>query len=242
MNLTIDIGNTYTKTALFKNEELVSYVVSEKVMDAIHLANSDEVKNVIISTVGKDISHYYNLIEKKDKILVLSSETQLPFQLNYNSSSTLGVDRIAAVAGGICLFPNENLLVIDLGTCITYDFIDQNAIYQGGAISLGIQMRFKALNQYTARLPLIAEFTEEINLTGKTTQECLTSGVILGLVAEINFQIESYKTLYSNLKVIICGGDAIFLNTKINTDVTVCSELVMIGLNSILQYNNDSNN
>ena len=240
MNLAIDIGNTFTKTALFDNKELVSYVVSEKVMDAIHLANRQDVTSIIISSVGKDISHYLNLIENKERIRVLDGTCNLPFTLNYESQGTLGVDRVAAVAGGLYLFQNTNLLVIDLGTCVTFDFIDKNKVYQGGAISPGMQMRFKALNQYTAKLPLITNPTETVELIGKTTTQCLESGVINGLVAEINFQIEAYQNQFEKLQVIICGGDATFFTPKINKDVLLCSELVMLGLNSILQYNNAS--
>lgn len=240
MNLAIDIGNTFTKTALFNNKELVSYVVSEKVMDAIHLANRQDVTSIIISSVGKDISHYLNLIENKERIRVLDSTCNLPFTLNYESQGTLGVDRIAAVAGGLYLFQNTNLLVIDLGTCVTFDFIDKNKVYQGGAISPGMQMRFKALNQYTAKLPLITMPSETVEVIGKTTIQCLESGVINGLVAEINFQIEAYQNQFEKLQVIICGGDATFFIPKINKDVLLCSELVMLGLNSILQYNNAS--
>lgn len=242
MNLAIDIGNTFTKTALFKNDELVSYVVSEKVMDAIHLANHQDVSKVIICSVGKDISHYLNLVENKSRIIILNKDTKLPFELNYNSPMTLGVDRIAAVAGGIQMFPKTNLLVIDLGTCITYDFIDSESIYQGGAISPGMVMRFKALNEYTAKLPFINSPSEKIGFIGKSTDECLEFGVINGIIAELDLQIRTYYKSFENLKVLICGGDANFFKTKLESEVTVCLELVMLGLNNILQYNNATNN
>lgn len=241
MNLAIDIGNTFTKTALFDNNVLKSYVISEKVMDAIHLANSKEVDHIIICSVGKDINHYLNLIENKDRIMVMNQGGKLPFELNYKTPETLGVDRIAAIAGGLNLYPNTNLLVIDLGTCITYDFIDDKSIYQGGAIAPGMVMRFNALNQYTAKLPLIVSPSDNIDFVGKTTHECLVSGVVNGIIAELEFQIRTYNKRFDNLKIIICGGDANFFKTKIESKVEVCLELVMLGLNNILRYNNAAN-
>lgn len=241
MNLAIDVGNTFTKTALFHNDELVSYLVSEKVTDAIRLANQDQVKQIIIASVGTDISHYLNLIENRDRITVLDKETILPFNINYDNRTTLGVDRIAAVSGGLRLFPKRNLLVIDMGTCVTFDFIDQHNTYQGGAISPGMHMRFKAMHQYTAKLPLINVPSDTINVLGKSTQECLESGVVHGLIAEIDYQIRVYKKIYDNLQVIVCGGDATFFEKKISEDILLCQELVMLGLNSILQYNNAAN-
>jgi type III pantothenate kinase len=241
MNLAIDIGNTLTKTALFNNTKLESYLVSEKVMDAIHLANSQEVEQIIISSVGKEINHYLNLIENKDRIMVLDGESRLPFTLDYDNRFTLGVDRIAAVAGGLHVYPHTNLLVIDMGTCVTYDYIDDKAIYRGGAISPGMQMRFKALHQYTAKLPYITNPSSHIDVIGKSTMQCLESGVINGLLAELKFQIQAYRSQFENLQVIICGGDAVYFNTILKEDIVLCSELVMLGLNSILQYHNASN-
>lgn len=241
MNLAIDIGNTFTKIALFDNNVLKSYVISEKVMDAIHLANSEEVDHIMICSVGKDINHYLNLIENKERIMVLNQGCKLPFKLNYNTPETLGVDRIAAIAGGMQLYPNTNLLVLDLGTCITYDFIDAKSIYQGGAISPGMVMRFKALNQYTAKLPLISNPGDNISVLGKSTTECLESGVVNGLIAELNYQIDFYKSKYDNVQVVICGGDAKYFETKLKEDFVLCAELVMLGLNNILQYNNATN-
>jgi type III pantothenate kinase len=138
------------------------------------------------------------------------------------------------------MFPNSNILVIDAGTCITYDFIDKNGVYQGGAISPGINLKLKALNTFTQKLPLI-EFKNEFVLIGQTTEESILSGVLNGTIAEIEGIIGYYSHSFSDLKTIICGGASNFFESKIKAPIFVVPELVLIGLNRILQYNVSKN-
>ena len=138
--------------------------------------------------------------------LVLSSELSLPFANSYQSPETLGPDRLALVAGAQGKHPNTNTLVVDLGTCITFDFIDASATYHGGAISPGLEMRLKSLKEFTARLPKIqAGYPEDF--VGTNTSASILSGVVYGIINEVNGAIEAYKQRYPDIKVILTGGD-----------------------------------
>jgi type III pantothenate kinase len=153
----------------------------------------------------------------------------------YTTPKTLGVDRIAAVCGALQLFPQRDCLVIDTGTCITYEFLDRNARYHGGSISPGIAMRFEAMHRFTSRLPLVKP---EINvpLVGDSTESAMQSGVIQGVRAEVEGIIQKYTDQYPDLKVIICGGDVRFFENHLKQTVFVAPDLVLIGLNLILRH------
>ena len=154
----------------------------------------------------------------------------------YTTPATLGVDRIAAICGAIEIFPQQNCLVVDAGTCINYEFLDAALNYHGGAISPGIQMRFDALHKFTARLPLIKEFNKT-ELVGNSTESCMTSGVVNGVVAEVNGIIEKYAQKFPDLGVILCGGDAYFFENNLKQPIFAAPDLVLHGLNRILQHN-----
>jgi type III pantothenate kinase len=168
----------------------------------------------------------------------LSANTPLPIENRYLTKETLGKDRIAAVVGAYDLYPNQNLLVIDAGTAITYDFINEKGQYLGGNISPGIEMRFKALNYYTGKLPRVQP-KEWNKLYGSTTEEAILGGVLNGVVFEVDKTIESFKEFYKNLKVIITGGDAEFFDNKLKNSFFVNFNLLALGLNRILEYNGE---
>lgn len=157
----------------------------------------------------------------------------------YESPDTLGMDRLAAVCGAKTLFPNENCLVVDFGTCITYDFIDSKRNYLGGAITPGMQMRFMSMNSYTESLPLIKEVSVDVATIGKTTEESMVAGVMLGIVGEVEKFSALYGEEYENLKVIFCGGDTNRFETITKDPIFAAPNLVLVGLNSILTYNNE---
>lgn len=169
-------------------------------------------------------------------MLYVDSSVLLPFCVAYETPETLGSDRIAGVAGAYSLYPAQNCLVINAGTCLTTDFIGKNAVYEGGSISPGINMRFKALNTFTARLPLVEE-KDPVTLTGKSTSEAIKSGVVNGMLAEIKGMIDFYRLVYPDCRIIITGGDSFFFDRNLKADIFAVPELVLIGLNFILEYN-----
>ncbi|MBP7496783.1 MAG: type III pantothenate kinase [Bacteroidales bacterium] len=242
MNLTIDIGNTRTKTGLFDGFVLVETdffsVFNKRVLEK-YLKKHKKVKNIIISSVKGDIEKEIILaLEELSnfKIVKFNSNLNLPFVNKYETPSTLGSDRLAAVCGANYMFPCVNLLVINAGTCITYDFISSKKLYKGGAISPGITMRLKALNYYTGQLPLITSFNNYV-LTGTNTETCILSGVLNGVIMEIEGFIREYNNKYKDLIVILSGGDYNFIKDKIKFRIFAVPNIVLIGLNIILNYN-----
>jgi len=175
------------------------------------------------------------LQDKFETFIELQSNTPLPIENCYDSKETLGKDRIAAVVGAFDIDPNTNVLVIDAGTAITYDIITAEGKYLGGNISPGLEMRYKALSQFTGKLPKVekAEFNK---LYGKTTEQAIRAGVQNGFVYEVDSTINSFKEFYNNLKVIITGGDAEFFDKKLKNSFFVHFNLTSIGLNRILQH------
>jgi type III pantothenate kinase len=160
----------------------------------------------------------------------------VPLVKDYDTPETLGADRVAAAVGATVLFPDEELVVIDMGTCITYDYVDRREHFQGGLISPGMRMRFQAMHTFTLRLPLI-EAIEVPSLIGKSTRHAMQSGVMNGLIAEINGIVDAYRSQSPNCRVVLCGGDVPFFESLLKPPIFVVSELVLIGLNRILQYN-----
>ena len=240
MNLIVDVGNTLSKVAVFQQDELIRKYVFEKdelpkKMKEIFL-DYPQISAVIVSKVSEaDLSFPQDLREKA-RIITLGAETLLPFENLYATPQTLGDDRKALVAAAVKEYPGRNVLVIDAGTCITYDFKNSGEQYLGGAISPGLKMRFKALNSFTANLPLV-EFQEENKLIGDSTLSSINSGVVWGAVKEIDGVIEEYKQRYPNLVTIITGGDAQFLSINLKNSIFANSNFLLEGLNHILEFN-----
>ena len=163
----------------------------------------------------------------------------IPFINNYKTKNSLGQDRIALVSSAIYNYPNQDNLIIDLGTCITYDFVDSNKIYHGGAISPGFQLRYSSLNTQTSNLPLL-EFEETENIIGSTTNESIHSGIYNGVIAEVNNYIELLKKEYPKLNVIIVGGFSKFLLNRIKNAIFADQDFLAAGLNYIIKYNENS--
>lgn len=235
MNLIIDAGNSRIKVGLFQNGELKQKEVFYQVHDLKLFLDKVQIENSIISSVRDDVSLIESWITTSGLTMVLNSTLELPIKIEYKTPHTLGVDRIAAACGAHTLFPMNPCLVIDAGTCINYEFIDKDGVYYGGAISPGIAMRFKAMHTFTAKLPLV-DIINDIPLTGNSTESCMQSGVLNGAIEELNGIISRYQDLYPRLKVILGGGDYPLFEKKLKHAIFVAPEIVLIGLNSILQY------
>ena len=239
MNLILDAGNTSLKIAFFENDELIDFkrVDNKNICKAIQdvLKEREQVEKIICASVSE-----FDFLELKKEIknketLVLSSATPIPFKNLYSTPKTLGVDRIALVAAAVKKFPSRNALIIDAGSCVTYDFVNENAEYLGGGIAPGLQMRYKSLTDYTANLPLLTPKNIE-NLIGNNTENAMHMGVFNGLTAEINGIVVQFSNKYEQLVVILTGGDANFLSKRLKSSIFVDPNFLLHGLNYILEY------
>lgn len=240
MNLVIDIGNTLTKIAIFE----VNIIIDKFQVEALtrklfeDIAKKYAIQAVILSTVKPTLDDTTKEVLKEwNKLYIkLSHQTILPIQNHYKTPETLGQDRIAAVMGATHFYPNESCLVIDAGTCVTYDFITAKGEYLGGSISPGINMRYRAMHEFTAALPLLNK--QRLNtFVGYNTVTSMQTGVGLGLAFEIQGFIKKYFNNFGQIKVIMTGGDAEYLASQIKNKIFVTPDLVLIGLNKILTYN-----
>ena len=240
MNLIVDVGNTYVKFAIYKNENLIhkiSFELSEfKKQYKSLIKDFPELKSAIISSVGRLSKKEIERIDDDLKVLELSFKTKLPFNNLYKTPKTLGVDRIALVSASVNQFADKNVLIIDAGTCITYDFITSKNDYLGGAISPGIRLRYKALNNLTANLPLL-ETNQPKTIIGDSTESSIHSGVVYGVIKEIDGVIDQYQEKFLDLTVILTGGDAKFLSNQLKNSIFANSNFLLEGLNFILDYN-----
>lgn len=239
MNIIIDIGNSKTKVAFFENSNLISKkTFNELNMKVFDYINSNISKNdkIIISAVKEN--NFTKIFELKNVVkyfIVLDKNTKLPIINDYLDKNSLGYDRIAAAVGASVLSEKKYNLIIDIGTAITIDFVENNK-FKGGNISPGIDIRYRALNNYTDKLPLLNN-REYLNLYGNTTNESIISGVINGIIYEIRGAIDSFSEKFKNINIFITGGDAFFFDKKIKRSIFVNSNLVLIGLNRILEIN-----
>ncbi len=249
MNLLIDIGNSLAKYYLCSDndpqiETILEHNSSETlIFSAIkQIYNKYHVKKMIVSAVIVISDKFVaNLLNTFPQTIVLGTNTFLPIENLYLSPDTLGNDRKAVAVGANYLYPNSNLLIIDAGTAITYDIVNSKNQYLGGNISVGLSSRFKALNFFTKKLPLLEkpllEKTYLQKMFGQNTEEAILLGVQNGMKYEIQGYIERFKYLYPNNKIIITGGDGLFLSQRIEYPTVVISNLVSIGLNRILESN-----
>ncbi len=240
MNLIVDVGNTLVKFAIYKDAELIhkiSFELSEFKKQYKALKKQfPKVKFAIISSVGRLSKKQIEIIDDDLKVLELNSNTKLPFKNLYKTPKTLGVDRMALVSGSVHQYPDKNVLIIDAGTCITYDFITNENHYLGGAISPGTRLRYKSLNNLTANLPLL-ETNQPKMIIGDSTESSIHSGVVFGVIKEIDGVIDQYKEKYPDLTVILTGGDAKFLSNQLKNSIFANSNFLLEGLNFILDYN-----
>ena len=236
MNLAIDLGNTSVQDAFFENNTLRKHYHKITLEELEIIVQSQSIKHIVLSDVGKKSLPWINILQKYASVLVLDYQTPLPIENTYKTPRTLGNDRLAAVVGANFLYPNQNNLIADIGTCVTYDFIDENSVYHGGGIAPGLEMRLKSLPHFTAKLPLI-EKSKHFNLIGQSTEESILSGTIGGFKREVESTIEAYKSRYPSLITIISGGDANQFDYLLKNSIFAAPDFLLTGLNHILEYN-----
>ncbi|WP_397445804.1 type III pantothenate kinase [Polaribacter sp. R77954] len=239
MNLIIDVGNTKVKVAVFEENKMVFRHVFDKkniILEFKKIITKYKIEQAIISSVASIPTKILEKIASVVPLTCVSSKMKLPFKNLYSTPDTLGVDRIVLVFAAVVKYPNQNTLIIDSGTCITYDFVSKQRNYFGGAIAPGIEMRYKALHQFTSKLPML-QVKKPHNFTGDSTFESMHSGVVNGVIQEINGVIEQYKNKYLDLTVVLTGGDANFLSKQLKSSIFANQNFLLEGLNEILIFN-----
>jgi len=242
MNLVIDCGNTFIKIYIYSNDKSIHYEnVRTNLLDEVFIINLfksfKNINNCIISESIILKKEVLKTIENQNiKPLIDIYSLNLPLIINYNNNDKLGIDRIAGAVAAKKIFPNNPVLIIDAGTAITYDIVDEKNCFLGGAISPGIALRFKSLHNNSSRLPLV-NIKNIIPYNANSTNDCILSGVINGLLFEINGWITHYSKNYDNLRIILTGGDCNYLHNKIKTTIFAEPNLIANGLNVILEIN-----
>ncbi|MDZ4716619.1 MAG: type III pantothenate kinase [Cytophagales bacterium] len=236
MNMAIDAGNSLTKIGIFEGEQLKERKVFASIEDVEHFVAGVSVANLILGSVAAQHTDVVGQLRVTGVRMTLTHALPVPITNAYATPETLGVDRLAAACGARLRFPEEASLVIDIGTCINYEFIDAHGTYRGGAISPGITMRFQSMHQFTHRLPVSAAL-QDAPLTGSSTVSCLQSGVMNGLLAEMEGIADRYRIDNPGIRVILTGGDAHFFEILMKPSIFVAPDLVLEGLNSILMHN-----
>jgi type III pantothenate kinase len=239
MNLCIDQGNSSTKAGIFNRDKLIETFVFEQFgkRELSTLLTKFSISSCIISSV---ISENTELIEelrgKIQTVIDLTHTTGIPIENNYLTPETLGKDRLAAIVGASTLMPDSDILVIDAGTAITYDFIDSSHRYSGGNIAPGLNLRLRALHEFTQKLPKVAPKIET-PLLGNSTESAILSGALYGIVFEIDGYIDALKIKYPQLSTFLTGGSTFYFDNKLKNAIFAERNLVLIGLNRILLYN-----
>jgi type III pantothenate kinase len=242
MLLVIDVGNTQIKAAVFEQNtllenEIIAYddwqIALKKVVKKF-----SEITVLVVASVGKLDKNDFLTLDSKLKVYFITRENKFPFHNLYASPTTLGIDRMILASGAVLQFPKKNRLVIDAGTCITYDFIDSNDNYLGGAISPGIRLRYESLHNYTAKLPLLKK-ENPIEIVGNSTTQSIHSGVINGVSFEIEGFINAVLNKNDNFIIILTGGDAVFLAERLKNTIFANPNFLLESLNQTFQYNNN---
>ena len=244
MNLTIDIGNSRVKAGIFKgNKQVKTYTYDSFTLSTLQaiFKENPAIEQAILCSVKKYPAEVSRYLSAHSHFVELSFKTPVPVKVAYKSPQTLGMDRLAAVCGAYSIAKGKNILVVNAGTCITYDFLSSENVYLGGGISPGLEMRFKALNTFTGALPLITPDGKFKKLTGVTTEESIRSGVQLGIVKEIVGIVGEYQSKYKNLTVLLSGGSIEWLLKSLKSKIKAEPFLVLTGLNVILSpFHNQS--
>jgi type III pantothenate kinase len=244
MILTIDVGNSRIKAAVFEGYSVLECFVFDKdeVEEKIEniLKKFQNCTDLVVASVGNVEKQSFLTFENQLNVHFLTHEDVFPFINKYATPKTLGIDRMVLAAGATLQFPKQNRLVIDAGTCITYDFIDEHDHYLGGAISPGLRLRYEALHNFTAKLPLLVLEAPE-HYVGNSTAQAIHSGVVNGFVYEIDGFIDEYRRNFSNFIIILTGGDADFLAKRLKNTIFANSNFLLESLNQTFQYkiNND---
>jgi len=243
MVLTIDIGNSRIKLSVFQQHTLIYF---EAFSPEVALKKMKNIFNkfpncskTVLSSVGKLDIEVFNFLKSKSEVELITHETPFPFKNLYATPKTLGIDRMVLAAGAAIQFPKKNKLVIDAGSCITYDLITAQNEYLGGAISPGFNLRYASLHQFTANLPLLNR-VETANFIGNSTENAIQSGVINGISFEIDGFISHYTKDFEDLTIILTGGDADFLAKRLKNTIFANSNFLLESLNLLSLYINEN--
>ena len=239
MLLTIDVGNSRIKVAVFEHNKQLDFFIFEtnealKNFENIFQKYSN-LQKIILSSVGKLDEEVVNFIKSQFQTEIIDHKSKFPFTNLYATPETLGIDRMVLAAGATLIYPNQNKLIIDAGTCITYDFVNAENQYLGGAISPGIKIRYKSLNNYTSKLPLLT-LSEDFEIIGNSTKSAIHSGVINGVIFEIEGFISQYSLKNQDLTIILTGGDAEFLAKRLKSTIFANSNFLLESLNLLSLY------
>jgi len=239
MNLCIDQGNSSTKIGLFDQNKLIDDLSYQQFgeKELSEILSKYSIQNCIISCVIADNKELVGELGRKiNNFIELSHTTALPIENRYSTPETLGRDRLAAIVGAAYLKPDQDILVIDAGTAITYDFMNASRHYLGGNIAPGLNMRLRSLHEFTQKLPKVEPKTESPFL-GNTTETAILSGALYGIVFEIDGYISTLKIKYPQLSTFLTGGSTFYFDSKLKSPIFAERNLVLIGLNRILNYN-----
>jgi type III pantothenate kinase len=236
--LTIDIGNTRTKAALFNahGERMSTHVITSDVLLSLQKLIAENGVHHVITTTSGERDWPTSELNVPGQNIELSHTTPLPIKLLYSTPETLGRDRIASACGAVSLFPNQHILVVDCGTCITYNMVLASGIFIGGNIAPGLQMRLTAMHEHTARLPLVEPAWPAVPF-GDNTVHAMQLGAAQGMIFEIEGMIRQSKDAFGAVCVVMTGGDAAFLAPRLENQIFVTPELVVTGLFKILSFN-----
>ena len=237
MNLVLDFGNTRIKAGLFKGNELQQQQMFDEDQELLNsMLSQGPIDRCLIASVTQAHTRVFEEFSQSFATKLFTANTPLPLKNRYKSVLSLGSDRMAASVGSYTFYPNKNVLTIDAGTCIKYNFVNSRNEYLGGAISPGIPMRLKAMHQHTSALPLV-EFDENLsNFLGRSTSESIASGAQIGAICEADSMIDRYKTEYEDLVVVVTGGDGPYLCSQLKNRFFANQNILLYGLNAILNY------
>ena len=238
-SICFDFGNTRLKAAIFNASELMEVVVLQKgdIAEITSLLDQKAPTKTILSSVIHHDKAIEVLLQQRTQFHLLGPSTLINFTTPVGKPETIGADRLALVAAAVNLYPNQHNLIISLGTCITYNFVNLKHEFLGGSISPGTQMRFKAMHEQTALLPLINP-SSDFTLVGYDTKTNLLSGVILGIAAEIDGIIGAYAEKYANFNVLLTGGDICYFVPHLKKRIFADPNLIFKGLYAICEKNN----
>ena len=246
MNLIIDIGNSFVKTAVFNNNDIIEFnqnIKHETIEQHVALLHKKHptIENAIISTVALLPQRVLKNFKRMHKVFISANyKTPVPIANNYDSPKTLGFDRLAAAVGANNIYPNRNVVIFDAGTAFTVEVVNENNVYCGGSISPGMAMRFKALNKFTDKLPLL-KAKHEVLTIGTNTNDAIWAGVLNSMVYEIKGYIDHFNKKLNKPIFVFTGGDTFFFVKILKNYIFAQPKLVLIGLNRILNYNVEKN-
>lgn len=243
----IDLGNTRQKAAIFEGNQLKQEIdlSNNLIQDVASLLSTFQPSNIILSSVIDHPEALEKILSEKSCFHKLSVNSKMNFNVDVEKRETVGVDRLAVCAAAVHYYPGSNNLVISLGSCITYNFINQYNSFLGGAIAPGMNMRFRALHEYTAKLPLVSPDDHiiglDIPLLGYNTVTNIKSGVINGMICEIDGIIDRYSERYGNFNVLLTGGNSTYFAGQLKNKIFADSTFLFKGLYVLSEINNQAN-